>query len=123
MIFEKDDLEKDSDASSVSSSDVLLFRSSDSLRSSASDDTDEKIDSDMDDKNTFLEPDSGMLDVPGWLKSLRLHKYQYLFAKLTYDEMLQLDEEKLEEYKVTKGTQKKVLKIYKNINILEIEII
>ena len=102
MIFEAD-LEKDSDATSISSSDGHLFRSSDSLRSSVSDDTDEKIDSDLDDKNTFLEPDSGMLDVPGWLKSLRLHKYQYLFAKLTYDEMLQLDEEKLEENKVTKG--------------------
>ena len=48
-----------------------------------------------------------MQDVPKWLKSLRLHKYQYLFAKLTYDDMLELDEEKLEE--VTKGARNKIL--------------
>ena len=59
------------------------------------------------DKNSFLEQDSGMQDVPKWLKSLRLHKYQYLFAKLTYDDMLELDEEKLEE--VTKGARNKIL--------------
>jgi len=59
------------------------------------------------DKNSFLEQDSGMQDVPKWLKSLRLHKYQYLFAKLTYDDMLSLDEEKLVE--VTKGARNKIL--------------
>ena len=31
-------------------------------------------------------------DVPSWLKSLRLHKYQHLFAELTYSEMLQMSE-------------------------------
>ena len=97
-------IDKDSDGSSISSSDGLL--SLDSLRSSESDDSDAKIDPGFDEKNTFLEPDSGMLDVPGWLKSLRLHKYQYLFAKLSYDEMLLLDEEKLEENNVTKGIYK-----------------
>ena len=38
-----------------------------------------------------------LLDVPQWLKSLRLHKYQYLFADLTYEEMLQMKENYLEE--------------------------
>jgi len=58
--------------------------------------------------NTFLDPDSGMEDVPNWLKSLRLHKYQYLFAKLTYEDMLGLTEEKLAEQNVTKGARKKI---------------
>ena len=31
-------------------------------------------------------------DVPPWLKSLRLHKYQHIFAELTYDEMLLMSE-------------------------------
>lgn len=31
-------------------------------------------------------------DVPSWLKSLRLHKYQHLFAELTYSEMLLMSE-------------------------------
>ena len=44
-----------------------------------------------------LLPFPPLLDVPQWLKSLRLHKYQYLFADLTYEEMLQMKENYLEE--------------------------
>lgn len=36
-------------------------------------------------------------DVPAWLKSLRLHKYQHLFADLNYEEMLRMKEDYLEE--------------------------
>ena len=36
-------------------------------------------------------------DVPCWLKSLRLHKYQHLFADLGYKEMLTMQEEYLEQ--------------------------
>jgi len=32
-----------------------------------------------------------------WLKSLRLHKYQYLFEGCTYEQMLNVDESCLEE--------------------------
>ena len=60
-----------------------------------------------DDKNTFLVPGSGMEDVPKWLKSLRLHKYQSLFARLTYDEMLSLDQNKLRD--VTQGARNKII--------------
>lgn len=35
-------------------------------------------------------------DVPGWLKSLRLHKYAALFSTMTYDEMMSLTEQQLE---------------------------
>ena len=37
------------------------------------------------------------VDVPLWLKSLRLHKYQYLFADMDYEEMLQVTEDYLSE--------------------------
>ncbi|VDP08204.1 unnamed protein product [Soboliphyme baturini] len=36
-------------------------------------------------------------NVPLWLKTLRLHKYAHLFSKLTYDEMMMLNEEMLED--------------------------
>ena len=35
-------------------------------------------------------------DVPLWLKSLRLHKYAYLFQLMTYEDMMNLTEEWLE---------------------------
>lgn len=47
-------------------------------------------------------------DVPSWLKTLRLHKYSYLFVTLSYEEMLQLTEEQLAEQGVTKGARHKL---------------
>lgn len=35
-------------------------------------------------------------DVPGWLKSLRLHKYAGLFSTMGYQEMMSLTEQQLE---------------------------
>ena len=37
------------------------------------------------------------LDVPTWLKSLRLHKYAQLFAPLAYEDMLDITDEYLEK--------------------------
>ncbi|XP_043288548.1 protein Smaug homolog 1 isoform X2 [Venturia canescens] len=51
---------------------------------------------------------SGMRDVPAWLKTLRLHKYSYLFATMSYEEMLELTEEQLAEQGVTKGARHKL---------------
>lgn len=51
---------------------------------------------------------SGMRDVSSWLKTLRLHKYSYLFVTLSYEEMLQLTEEQLAEQGVTKGARHKL---------------
>ncbi|XP_014208090.1 protein Smaug homolog 1 [Copidosoma floridanum] len=51
---------------------------------------------------------SGMRDVPTWLKTLRLHKYSYLFANLSYEEMLELTEDRLAEQGVTKGARHKL---------------
>ena len=36
-------------------------------------------------------------DVPLWLKSLRLHKYQYLFTDMEYEQMLSMTEDYLTE--------------------------
>ncbi|XP_058803706.1 protein Smaug homolog 1 [Phymastichus coffea] len=49
-----------------------------------------------------------MRDVPAWLKTLRLHKYSYLFTNLSYEDMLDLTEEKLAEQGVTKGARHKL---------------
>ncbi|XP_066589369.1 protein Smaug homolog 1 isoform X2 [Prorops nasuta] len=51
---------------------------------------------------------SGMRDVPSWLKTLRLHKYSYLFTTLNYEEMLTLTEDQLAEQGVTKGARHKL---------------
>ena len=37
-----------------------------------------------------------LVDVPGWLKTLRLHKYQSLFADMSYEDLLATTEEFLE---------------------------
>nr|XP_054759099.1 protein Smaug homolog 1-like isoform X2 [Lytechinus pictus] len=60
-------------------------------------------------RNSFLEEKSGMKDVPTWLKSLRLHKYTYLFESLDYDEMMALTEKQLEDMDVTKGARNKIM--------------
>ncbi|KAL3874918.1 hypothetical protein ACJMK2_037870 [Sinanodonta woodiana] len=60
-------------------------------------------------RNTFMEEASGMRDVPLWLKSLRLHKYSYLFQQLTYEEMMNLSEQWLEQQNVTKGARHKIV--------------
>lgn len=61
------------------------------------------------DKNDYIEFKSGMQDVPTWLKSLRLHKYKLIFSELTYEEMLGLTEQQLEEKNVTKGARHKII--------------
>jgi len=51
----------------------------------------------------------GMEHVPQWLKSLRLHKYTDLIMTMTYEDMNQLTEEKLEHLNVTKGARRKIV--------------
>jgi hypothetical protein len=57
--------------------------------------------------NGFSSP--GMKDIPQWLKSLRLHKYQDLFAYMTYEDMMKITEEELEGKNVTKGARHKIV--------------
>lgn len=44
-----------------------------------------------------------------WLKSLRLHKYSWVFNNLSYDQMLNLTEPDLEALSITKGARHKIL--------------
>eukprot|EP00117_Sycon_ciliatum_P031267 scpid10478/ scgid24489/ Transcriptional enhancer factor TEF-3; M-CAT-binding factor; RTEF-1; TEA domain family member 4; TEF-1 len=59
--------------------------------------------------NQFPEPRPGMKEVPHWLKGLRLHKYQDLFAEMSYEEMLNLSDETLTRRGVTTGARHKIL--------------
>lgn len=51
----------------------------------------------------------GMSNIGQWLKSLRLHKYVGLFSKITYEEMLAISEEYLQQLHVTKGARHKLV--------------
>lgn len=51
----------------------------------------------------------GMKDVPAWLKLLRLHKYAPFFARMSYEEMLELTEDVLEHRNITKGARQKLI--------------
>uniref|UniRef100_A0AAG5DF50 Protein Smaug n=1 Tax=Anopheles atroparvus TaxID=41427 RepID=A0AAG5DF50_ANOAO len=53
-------------------------------------------------------PNIGMSSIAHWLKSLRLHKYVWLFSNLTYDKMLGITEEYLQSLGVTKGARHKL---------------
>ncbi|CAF2154641.1 unnamed protein product [Rotaria magnacalcarata] len=59
--------------------------------------------------NKFLQPNSGMRDVPKWLKTLRLHKYAFFFSQMTYDQMMNLTFDQLKEAKITDGACTKIL--------------
>ncbi|CAF0998317.1 unnamed protein product [Adineta ricciae] len=60
-------------------------------------------------RNTFIQPNSGMRDVPKWLKNLRLHKYAFFFSQMTYDQMMGLTIDQLKEGKITDGACTKIL--------------
>lgn len=50
-----------------------------------------------------------MKSIMSWLKSLRLHKYSWIFHDLTASQMLNMDEEYLIKAGVTKGARQKLL--------------
>ncbi|XP_053608663.1 protein Smaug [Plodia interpunctella] len=58
----------------------------------------------------------GMSTVTQWLKSLRLHKYVWLFTNISYEQMMSMDDEYLEKLGVTKGARHKLLLSIKKLN-------
>lgn len=58
--------------------------------------------------NTNSHP-IGMGHIGIWLKSLRLHKYFWLFSNMSYEQMLEMSEEYLENLGVTKGARHKLV--------------
>ncbi|XP_059614054.1 protein Smaug isoform X2 [Phlebotomus argentipes] len=51
----------------------------------------------------------GMSGIGQWLKSLRLHKYVWLFTNITYEQMMDITEEHLQNLGVTKGARHKLV--------------
>lgn len=50
-----------------------------------------------------------MKSIVSWLKSLRLHKYSWIFNNLTYTSMINLTDEALQTIGITKGARHKLL--------------
>ncbi|XP_017777747.1 PREDICTED: protein Smaug homolog 1 [Nicrophorus vespilloides] len=50
-----------------------------------------------------------MKSIVSWLKSLRLHKYSWVFNNLNYHQMLELTDESLQAIGITKGARHKLL--------------
>ncbi len=44
-----------------------------------------------------------------WLKNIRLHKYTSVLTDMKYDELLNLNEQKLKHFQITSGASKKFL--------------
>lgn len=59
---------------------------------------------------------SGMINIPQWLKSLRLHKYNWIFESITYDRMLSMTEDYLARMNITKGARDKLLMCIAKLN-------
>jgi hypothetical protein len=51
----------------------------------------------------------GMGHIGVWLKSLRLHKYFWLFTNMSYEQMMDITEDYLENLGVTKGARHKLV--------------
>ncbi|KAI8373496.1 hypothetical protein EDC96DRAFT_499581 [Choanephora cucurbitarum] len=55
-------------------------------------------------------------DVPAWLRSLRLHKYNSIFSEHTWQEIVKMsDEELLAKGVAALGARRKMLKVFENI--------
>jgi len=57
----------------------------------------------------FNQCHPGMGNIAVWLKSLRLHKYLWLFTNVSYEKMMEMTEEQLENLGVTKGARHKLV--------------
>lgn len=70
----------------------------------------------------YGSPNIGMSSIAHWLKSLRLHKYVWLFSNLTYEQMMEMNEEYLANLGVTKGARHKLVlcihKLKERYNVL-----
>jgi hypothetical protein len=57
-------------------------------------------------------------DIPAWFRSMRLHKYTGLFETMKWQEIIQLDDEKLTEKGVAAlGARRKMLKVFDQVKL------
>lgn len=59
--------------------------------------------------NVYQAQKPGMSYVFAWLKSLRLHKYNYVFENFTYEQTMNVNEQYLAQLNVTKGARDKLV--------------
>jgi hypothetical protein len=60
----------------------------------------------------------GLNDIPGWFRSMRLHKYTPLFEALKWQEIIQLTDEQLTDKGVAAlGARRKMLKVFEQVKI------
>ena len=56
------------------------------------------------------------VDVPGWLRSLRLHKYNNIFETMKWQDMVKLSNDDLEAKGVAAlGARRKMLKVFDQV--------
>ncbi|KIK68919.1 hypothetical protein GYMLUDRAFT_53443 [Collybiopsis luxurians FD-317 M1] len=66
-------------------------------------------------KEEDIDPEL-LKDVPAWLKSLRLHKYTDCFKGMTWEEMIDLDDEQLEKRGVVAlGARRRMIRTFENV--------
>lgn len=58
---------------------------------------------------TFQSQNPGMKYVGAWLKRLRLHKYADIFLNISFDQMMDINDEFLEALSVTQGARTKLV--------------
>lgn len=57
-------------------------------------------------------------DIPAWFRSMRLHKYTSLFETMKWQEIIQMDDEKLTEKGVAAlGARRKMLKVFDQVKL------
>jgi hypothetical protein len=57
-------------------------------------------------------------DIPAWFRSMRLHKYTNLFETMKWQEIIQLDDEKLTDMGVAAlGARRKMIKVFDQVKI------
>lgn len=57
-----------------------------------------------------------MIDIPAWLRSLRLHKYTTTFEHMKWRAMVKLNDQQLDQLGVAAlGARRKMLKMFQNI--------
>lgn len=64
----------------------------------------------------FLVIDKFYLDVPAWLRSLRLHKYNNIFESMKWQDMVKMNDDDLTAKGVAAlGARRKMLKVFETI--------
>ena len=65
---------------------------------------------------TCLIEHDAMIDIPAWLRSLRLHKYTTTFENMKWRAMVKLNDQQLDQLGVAAlGARRKMLKMFQNI--------